>query len=346
MTDAGEAVALVGDFNAYTQEDPLQLLYTAGYTDAAAHFAPGQYSYSFGGQSGSLDHVLLNAAALDRATGADIWEINAEESIALEYSRYNYHGTLFYGDDPYRSSDHDPVIVGLDDGLLGPIDLTFLNFNDFHGRIGNPPDTDTVRFAGTIEQQRALAAAAGGASVLLSAGDSIGASLFTSAQRSGQADPRRARRARAAGLGGRQPRVRPGLRRPRPTVSSPTSTSRTSGRTSTSTAPRTRRSQEYELIEVGGVTVGVIGVVTSETPSLVLPTGVEMLDFGDPVAAVNRVADELTDGNAANGEADIVVAEYPRGRRRTSRPRRRSSRRWPRTRSSRRSSTTPRRMST
>ena len=81
----------------------------------------------------------------------------------------------------YRSSDHDPVVVGLEDGLLGPVDLTFLNFNDFHGRIGVPPDTDTVRFAGTIEEQRALAAAAGGYSVLLAAGDSIGASLFNSA---------------------------------------------------------------------------------------------------------------------------------------------------------------------
>ena len=33
------------------------------------------------------------------------------ESIALEYSRYNYHGKLFYKTDPYRSSDHDPVVA-------------------------------------------------------------------------------------------------------------------------------------------------------------------------------------------------------------------------------------------
>ncbi len=112
----GEAVALVGDFNSYTQEDPLQVLYDAGYTDAASRLAEGQRSYSFDGLSGSLDHVLLNGPALERATGADVWEINAEESIALEYSRYNYHGTLFYAADPYRSSDHDPVVVGLGAG--------------------------------------------------------------------------------------------------------------------------------------------------------------------------------------------------------------------------------------
>lgn len=116
----GQAVALVGDFNSYTQEDPMQVLYDAGYTDAASHLAEGQHSYSFDGLSGSLDHVLLNGPALARATGADVWEINAEESVALEYSRYDYHGTTFYAADPYRSSDHDPVVVGLGSGKGTP----------------------------------------------------------------------------------------------------------------------------------------------------------------------------------------------------------------------------------
>ena len=128
------------------------MLYDAGYTDAATALADGQYSYSFGGLSGSLDHVLLNDAALERATGADIWEINAEESIALEYSRYNYHGTLFYDDDVYRSSDHDPVVVGLVEGAAEPVNLTLLDINDFHGRI----DANTVKFAGTVEKEKRL----------------------------------------------------------------------------------------------------------------------------------------------------------------------------------------------
>ena len=90
----GSPSLLVGDFNSYTQEDPLQILYDAGYTDVASALEPTSQSYSFSGLSGSLDHVLLNGRALDRATGADIWNINSGESIALEYSRYNYHGTL------------------------------------------------------------------------------------------------------------------------------------------------------------------------------------------------------------------------------------------------------------
>jgi hypothetical protein len=76
-------------------------------------FDNGEYSYSFSGLSGSLDHILVNDAALARSTGTDIWNINGGESLALEYSRYNYHGTDFHAEGPYRSSDHDPVILGL-----------------------------------------------------------------------------------------------------------------------------------------------------------------------------------------------------------------------------------------
>ncbi len=72
---------------------------------------------------------------------------------------------------------------------------------------------------------------------------------------------------------------------------------------------------EYAVIDVGGgVAVGVIGAVTRQTPSLVSPGGVETLDFGDPVDAVNRVAAQLSDGDPpANGEADVIVAEYHEG---------------------------------
>ena len=59
------------------------------------------------------------------------------------------------------------------------------------------------------------------------------------------------------------------------------------------------------------------------------PAASPSLDFGDPVDAVNRVAAELTDGDPANGEADVIVAELPRGRGRQACPtERRSSRRW------------------
>lgn len=110
---AKEAIFMVGDYNSYSEEDPLQVLYDAGYVDAEHAFDVGKYSYSFSGLSGSLDHAMMNSVALARSTGADIWNINSAESV--DYSRYNYHGTLFYAPDPFASSDHDPVVIGVKD---------------------------------------------------------------------------------------------------------------------------------------------------------------------------------------------------------------------------------------
>jgi len=105
---------LSGDFNAYTQEDPIKVLRDAGYTDIGSTESPGEHTYLFDGVVGSLDHVLANQAALGTVTGAHVWNINSVEPVALEYSRYNYNVTDFYAADPFRASDHDPLLVGLD----------------------------------------------------------------------------------------------------------------------------------------------------------------------------------------------------------------------------------------
>ena len=63
---------------------------------------------------GSLDHILASPGANAVVTGADIWNINSVESVALEYSRYNNNVTDYYAPDQFRASDHDPVVVGLD----------------------------------------------------------------------------------------------------------------------------------------------------------------------------------------------------------------------------------------
>nr|WP_237448284.1 ExeM/NucH family extracellular endonuclease [Nocardioides flavescens] len=109
------AVFLTGDFNAYTQEDPVQELTGSGWTNLESTTAPGRdWSYFFGGLAGSLDHVFANAAARAMVTGVDVWDINAEEPVALEYSRYNGNTTqLFEPGTPYRASDHNPEVVGL-----------------------------------------------------------------------------------------------------------------------------------------------------------------------------------------------------------------------------------------
>lgn len=92
----------------------MQVLYDAGYTDIGRARAPGEYTYQFDGRVGSLDHVLANRPALAEVTGAHVWNINSVESVAYEYSRHNSNATDFYAPDPFRSSDHDPLLVGFD----------------------------------------------------------------------------------------------------------------------------------------------------------------------------------------------------------------------------------------
>lgn len=105
-------VYLDGDFNSYTFEDPMRVLYDAGYLSLGEEF-DAEESYLFRGLVGSLDHGLANRAALGTTSGATVWTINAFESVALEYSRHNYNATNFYEVSPFRSSDHNPVVIGV-----------------------------------------------------------------------------------------------------------------------------------------------------------------------------------------------------------------------------------------
>ncbi|MCO6450151.1 MAG: ExeM/NucH family extracellular endonuclease, partial [Caldilineales bacterium] len=108
---------IVGDLNSYAMEDPITAIKSAGYTDlAAAYLGDGAYSYIFEGQSGYLDYALSSPNLTTQVTGVAEWHINADEPAALDYNDYNQ--PALYQPDAYRSSDHDPVIVGLQ--LNGP----------------------------------------------------------------------------------------------------------------------------------------------------------------------------------------------------------------------------------
>ncbi|GGF36097.1 hypothetical protein GCM10010922_09080 [Microbacterium sorbitolivorans] len=114
-TESGiDSVFLAGDFNAYTAEDPIVVLTDAGYIDLNAELNDGEPTYNYDGLDGSLDHVLANEAALELVSGVDVWQINGQEQVGFEYSRYNYNATILYDDSVYRASDHNPIIVGLD----------------------------------------------------------------------------------------------------------------------------------------------------------------------------------------------------------------------------------------
>jgi predicted extracellular nuclease len=103
-------VVLMGDFNAYTQEDPIEALRGAGFVDLGEQLDPRRYSYVFDALSGSLDHALASGELAAKVTDLTHWNINSGESAAYQYTGR----PELYAADPYRSSDHDPLLLGLD----------------------------------------------------------------------------------------------------------------------------------------------------------------------------------------------------------------------------------------
>jgi len=116
-TGSGDAdFLIIGDLNAYDKEDPIDVLLAGGYTDLI-YDSLGEYAYSyvFDGQVGYLDHALSNSDLLDEVTGTTVWHINADEPDLIDYdTSYKLPAQdALYAPDAYRSSDHDPVIIGL-----------------------------------------------------------------------------------------------------------------------------------------------------------------------------------------------------------------------------------------
>ncbi len=107
---------IIGDLNAYDKEDPIDVLVDNGYTDLVlAYEGELAYSYVFDGQLGYLDHALANESLTSQVTGATVWNINADEPDLIDYDmtfKKDPQDEL-YEPNAYRSSDHDPVIVGL-----------------------------------------------------------------------------------------------------------------------------------------------------------------------------------------------------------------------------------------
>ncbi len=107
---------LLGDMNAYAEEDPVQALDDdAGLVDLIDAFI-GQdlaYSYVYDGMQGTLDQGLADDLMASAVTGVTEWHINADEPDLIGYDT-DYTNAAFYNDGVYGSSDHDPLIIGLD----------------------------------------------------------------------------------------------------------------------------------------------------------------------------------------------------------------------------------------
>ena len=119
-------VLIIGDLNSYAKEDPIVALQNAGYTDLVAAFGGSDaYSYVFDRQLGYLDHALANPSLTPQVTGVAEWHINADEVPLFDYNDEvpdagedpfeEESDTLpLYAPNAFRTSDHDPVIIGLD----------------------------------------------------------------------------------------------------------------------------------------------------------------------------------------------------------------------------------------
>jgi predicted extracellular nuclease len=111
-------VLVMGDLNSYAMEDPVDAIKAGGFVDLAREYeGANAYSYVFDGQWGYLDHALGSDSLTEQVTGTTTWHINADEPPVLDYNT-NFKPaaqvTSLYDDTPFRSSDHDPVLVGLD----------------------------------------------------------------------------------------------------------------------------------------------------------------------------------------------------------------------------------------
>ncbi len=163
---------IVGDLNAHLKEDPLSALTSTSFSKPATGSFPAfpasplavykdlvstlgdkaGYSYLFSGESGALDHALANPALFRQVTGVAEWHINADEPVVLDYnSDYDGNGNssaksaaqlaAWYAPGAFRTSDHDPLLVGFnplcgdlnDDGVVDAADQTIMR-----AAIGKP----------------------------------------------------------------------------------------------------------------------------------------------------------------------------------------------------------------
>ncbi|KQX74958.1 5'-nucleotidase C-terminal domain-containing protein [Aeromicrobium sp. Root472D3] len=196
-----------------------------------------------------------------------------------------------------------PLLAVTPASAADDVTINLIGINDFHGRI----DANTVKFAGTVEQLRAEAP---NGSLLISAGDNVSASLFTSSVQKDipTIDVLNALDLDASAAGNHE--FDQGADDLTGRLSSAANFPFLSA--NTFKADKTPLLKKYETFTVNGVDVAVVGAVTEETPSLVSPAGIQGLTFADPVDSINDTVDELEALPAAQ-KPDVIVASIHEG---------------------------------
>ncbi len=104
---------ILGDLNSYFREAPIAYLAGAGYENLQLRL-DDPYSFVFNGQLGVLDYILANGSLGAQVASVGEWHINSNEADALDYNLdFGRSAAYFNGTEPFRVSDHDPVVVSL-----------------------------------------------------------------------------------------------------------------------------------------------------------------------------------------------------------------------------------------
>lgn len=122
-------IITVGDYNAYHEEDPMDILRAAGYIVAGSATAT---SYLFAGQVGSLDHIVVSPSLAGTVTGIAKWNTNSVEPTYLDYNDGINDGggdqvnpwAATYTNSVWRASDHDAIMMGLFLDVTLPVTIT------------------------------------------------------------------------------------------------------------------------------------------------------------------------------------------------------------------------------
>ncbi len=117
-TGSGDArVLILGDLNSYAKEDPIAAIENAGYVNLMERFeGVDGYSYAFNGEFGHLDQMLASASLNAQAVSGATWHVNSDEPVYYDYNVENKDASqqAINVGTPFRYSDHDSVVVGLD----------------------------------------------------------------------------------------------------------------------------------------------------------------------------------------------------------------------------------------
>ncbi len=105
-TGAGARDAvLLGDFNAYAMEDPIRTLRDLGWQDAFK-VAKVEHPYSYVYNGYTVPRPCTAEPGHGQALRGAEWHSNADEQDASGYQGRS--------GSPWRSSDHDPLLLGFD----------------------------------------------------------------------------------------------------------------------------------------------------------------------------------------------------------------------------------------